>query len=512
MLYLKEFFILLIASTICSAISDTEKNIRVIASSLSMFDKELAAQWKGMTRDCVGRIACRELYGKMKGDMVIVANGLKAGARVVKGVKTISEKSLEVLEVMLQIGGNFHPYIAAVSSVASLIGVFGKDPGLDNVIELLKGGFSNLEKRFDQLENKFVDLEALIIKQHQTTRLYSSMNALIRVRSRVLDYFSSPSPERIEDLIDYFSALYDAIISIKKAFEGALGAPELCKSLIKVTKVDRGKVMRWLVDLFRRMIQGVSDYVLIAKLKDRPDLSTITTEMTGRLDKVMTRIDNCDKEIENIKWLEQWQVDLGIVLGKVQLGRRKQVYTLARTIYDKLSKKYYWRDWLVVVYRKIGKYKLGTTKKQYVRTIKHRARRRKIPDNWPWGRYIPDNWHTYNWKKRYSIHVASIPKKNPVGYITRRPPYDAKLKFKIGDSAKRICDDLGHNCRIRSRRSCPYPIFGAFRVGVEHAVIAPSNRKFLKKIKLNMCKKKKSWWGKTRTKCYDYKYWIFVLG
>jgi len=122
----------------------------------------------------------------------------------------------------------------------------------------------------------------------------------------------------------------------------------LCDTMTFLTSVDRRKVMDIVLDLFGRLVRGTSDVVLIAKLSDRPDFLRIKTDMNKWLNEASTCIDDCDKAISTKLWMTQYKKDLG------RVAVHKSASKYAQNILNELSKKYYWRNWFVVVYEKMS--------------------------------------------------------------------------------------------------------------------------------------------------------------
>ena len=148
------------------------------------------------------------------------------------------------------------------------------------------------------------------------------------------------------------------------------------------------------------------------------------------------------------------------------LGKAEE---LADSLYDRLRKKYYWRDWLVVVYSDVfgSKYHWRLTCNRNTTTLdlKH-------------------------WKERYNIIIASVPSdKRPVPFtsdkwirtcVPRTSRYNDNY-FK----AKYVYDTYmpgdAKNCKyeIVGVVKRPYPTYSqSDREKHKVAVRAPENRKF----------------------------------
>jgi len=281
-------------------------------------------------------------------DLIIdtLADGLSAGVQITdaltKGFEMLDSKKAGFIKVAA-IAGKAYLVFGALESFVSLKDMFVKpeeDQKLDQIIQLLTEGFKQIEKRFDSLASKLSDIEKIIKIEHIWPRLSPVLHGLDIVNQLVHKYYQSQILVRKEDLINRWDGAYEHFIVLRNEFTEY----GLCDTMTDLTNVNRRKVMNVALDLYGRLIRGASNVFLIAKLRNRIDLSQIKKDMDDWLDQVSTSIDDCDKQITTRRWQRQWRVDL----HKVDDQGRANDY--AQNIFRKLSKKYYWRIWFVVVY------------------------------------------------------------------------------------------------------------------------------------------------------------------
>ena len=89
------------------------------------------------------------------------------------------------------------------------------------------------------------------------------------------------------------------------------------------SKVDRKKVLDVNMDMYSRMIRGVLDLVLIAKLMDKVDYTHIQAKYAAELERIGKDIEECDKNIESEEWLGRWKDDAELALGDTGIGKRR---------------------------------------------------------------------------------------------------------------------------------------------------------------------------------------------
>jgi len=283
-----------------------------------------------------------------------LADGLSAGLQITealeKGFTTLKtlDSTLSFAMQAAEMAEQASMVFGALSAFVSLKDMFVKsaeEQKLDHIIQMLTDGFKQINQRFDGLAHKLSDIEKVIKTEHVWTRISPVLQGLDIVNQYVSNYFDFPSDIRKQELLDQYNDAYEDVIVLRNE----ITVYALCDTMTDLTSVDRRKVMHIVLDLFGRLVRGTSDVVLIAKLSDRSDFSRIETDMKKWLNEASTSIDDCDEAITTKLWMKQWKIDL----GRVDVHKRASKY--AQNILNELSKKYYWRNWFVVVYEKMSK-------------------------------------------------------------------------------------------------------------------------------------------------------------
>jgi len=359
-----------------------------------------------------------KLSSKVDNQMVdTLADGLSAGLQITDaldtGFKTLKklDSTLKFASKAAEIAEKASMVFGAFSAFVSLKDMFVKsavEQKLDHIIQMLTEGFKQINQRFDGLAHKLSDIEKVIKTEHVWTRLSPVLQGLDIVNQYVSNYFDFPSDIRKQELLDQYNEAYEDVIVLRNE----ITVYALCNTMIDLTSVDRRKVMDIVLDLFGRLVRGTSDVVLIAKLSDRPDFLRIKTDMNKWLNEASTCIDDCDKAITTKLWMTQWKKDL----GRVAVYKSASKY--AQNILNKLSKKYYWRKWFVVVYEK-----MSTWVNHYVRycgTSIYKDRFRVIVSSSPGNKAEKHNDLFLSYKKR--MMKARTPTSNHARRIWNKLP------------------------------------------------------------------------------------------
>jgi len=207
--------------------------------------------------------------------------------------------------------------------------------------------------------------------------------------------------------------------------------------------------------------------MLIVKTLKKKSAEQDEKDLTKMLKDTLDIIQACDAKIKSSGWLKQWRSDLDSVIGDIAAGKEKQ---LADNINNKLTAKYPWRDWLVVVYTDV-----------------------KGPEEHYRGYCWVDSGYTVNkmhWKDRYNILVSSI------SHETASRKYSGvKTGYKSGVYWAR---DLYDKFPSSVKTACTYPLKGVVTYKAKLEIRAPENRK--------------GYWGKVYGHDHHYYWRVFVLG
>ena len=270
-----------------------------------------------------------------------LAEGLGGGEGLLNGISGLLSGTSRIGKALNKIA----PFFGAFSAIAGIVGFYG-DSGevqrLDQVIEMLNEGFKGMNERFDRFETRVDQLEAVLKEESFWTRLNDKILDLVSVEDRVKDYFNGLSPanraaalQRLDD--DEYDKTYDAVSALHAYFGNSLPTRSICESVIDFSAVNRSKVMQISVDLYSRLLSGARNKVLISELRNYADKEEIKQKMIRWMTEVGQRIDACDADIRESRWIGQWKKDLlNEILSKdipsMQGGRFHNLKVLMDTV------------------------------------------------------------------------------------------------------------------------------------------------------------------------------------
>jgi len=432
-----------------------------IAEILRRVDSNYPTKWIRGLRLCTG--GCKQEYNKMVKHVEKVALGLEAGDKIF-GMASKASKGEGVKEVVPFLE-RAAPYLGALAPLVGIIGTFGESEEMQRlnfVVELISEGFNHMNLRFDEIKLQMEELQNVVELAHIETRLFDHVQTLSNVQKDVDGYLKAVEDKDWDGIKDFKDILVaeerDLRKSIRTVFNVFLGegTPELCPKLALLKKGDRQKVMGVVIPLYTRLIQGVSDYFLIRSLRNKGSSSSRAI-YKKQIKDTHEHIYYCDQEMESALWLTYWKSDLQEAMSPYSKGG--SVNGLADKIKNKLSKKYFWLDWLVAVY---GDIYGGDNHWSGV------CNRGGAP-------YYYQHLH---WNKRYNIVVRSVD--------SGKSTYAYKLRVNFPDYLN-DAEDLFYRMPEYIIKGCTYPVRGVVRRKVVLALRTPRRRTYHHYIWVKRC-------------------------
>jgi len=456
-----------------------------IASIMGRVNKNYEARWNQGVNTCTG--ACDQKYDTLAGDMELVALGLEAGETILDTLGSGIGKQWKKVAGLMQ---KFAPFLGAMGPIVGIIGSFGDSEEMQRlnfVVDMLSEGFQHINNRFNGIELRLGEMKRLIQEQHIVTRTFDDIHYMINTNTKIRDYLEAVRAKdfhyaTIEKrvILGMKRNLFDAVETLVNVFIGR-GTPQLCMTMIKVLAGDIQQVMDNVLPLYSRLIQGVSDYLLILGFEhQKRGMDRSKRRYLRKLKQVHSYIDRCNRAYESRLWLDYWQKDLTSVRKHHPKNQERQ---LADKIYVRLSAKYNWRHWLVAVYRDI----YGSN------------------NHWRMVCTGAHTWQQLHWAKKYNIMVTSV--------SPRKSSLASKLRISFPKVFHPSAKSLWLNIERRIR-TCTYPISAVVVDHIPIALQAPSRRSYYQKFTIKRCHWVTGgwWWAGAVKICKSFKFQAFVMG
>ncbi|XP_063447977.1 uncharacterized protein LOC134727526 [Mytilus trossulus] len=275
--------------------------------------------------------------------------GLETG----KGIAEMLE-NIEFDKFLSKIGKSVGGYLGAIGPfIGFIIALF---PSESKELAYMKEMMKAIDRRFDRMDRRFDNIEQMI-KWSVVKISFGQIEQKIKAMTREFEYLYSVPPAAVENRrklyisnydSDYQNSgtkLYQSIVNKQGTFQEDLGT-----SVMRFTKNDRKKTQVFLLGVMQLLLQAVKielSYLFAKIYTDNGNF--MTSQWINRIQEVRTRFEHIDVECINI-YFSQSSKDIDEYSAKNYGKPNKQ---FANELYNLLSGKYYWRDWIVVSYNPI---------------------------------------------------------------------------------------------------------------------------------------------------------------
>ncbi|XP_062589138.1 uncharacterized protein LOC134250812 [Saccostrea cucullata] len=261
------------------------------------------------------------------------------------------------LNVVKNVAKDVAPFFNIFSSVVKLIFGISSTPTDSLELKLLRNLSDTINRRFDQVDAEFSDVTRLI---HWTTSqtVYSDLEAKIHVVSeqftRIFQVPQSGYNEQKNlflhsyetDYLDSGSKLFAAFM-----FDNGLISKGLIRPAMKYTENDRGKMRTFMIGILKLLLVSAKLEIGYLTLKGYDNVIPFYTQQwNNRIGQVQNKMQMVDLELENIYYSQSLQDIDRFTLDNVNVDYANFNIYISNRLYDKLSTKYFWRDWLVIVH------------------------------------------------------------------------------------------------------------------------------------------------------------------
>ena len=248
--------------------------------------------------------------------------------------------------------------IPGVSAVVSFLGFVLSFFGTNESHELaeIKRLLKEVSTRLDSVEIHLQDIQRNIkwtqIKS-QFARIEQEINTNFVYLQNIYSHPLSVKNAEKDIFMNVFRTtcwtcsmdLYHGIMGADCALTG-----DLFQIAMKSFNYDRKRTQHFMIGILQLLIKGVTIELSYMKLKYGDDLYNIhKIDWVNQMANVINRMKTIDQTLQD-KYHEQASIDIDKLSAEQHSLSNDKFSTI---LYDFLRDKYYWRDWLVIVYRPI---------------------------------------------------------------------------------------------------------------------------------------------------------------
>lgn len=255
--------------------------------------------------------------------------------------------------VVKDVANTVAPFLNAFTSVVKLI--FGIHTSSTQSPELiiLRNLSESINCRFDQVDLQFTDVKHLI-DWTAVQVAYGTYERNIRAVSDHLNYtFLVPASSMNQQLqifaINYENGYDGSGSKLFTAFmqDHGIISQGLLRPAMNYTRNDRGKMRTFMLGILKLLMMAAKVELAYLGVKDYDSLVPFYIHQWQiRIEKVQEKMKAIDLELKNVYHPQSLKDIDRFAMNSKYL--RLSNYNFSRNLYQELSTKYFWRDWLVI--------------------------------------------------------------------------------------------------------------------------------------------------------------------
>ncbi|XP_061175964.1 uncharacterized protein LOC133184912 [Saccostrea echinata] len=262
---------------------------------------------------------------------------------------------VKVLAKFTKVMGSIAPFLAAIGPLMDIITLFlpkQEDPTLT----FLKEQFSRVDSNFRNMERLFGEVTNLI-KSKALKAQFSGIEQNVNALSYRLHMLMTAPKDAVKGqrsrFINAFRVSYQS--AAKKIYNGIMTKQSFTDNIpqeaMAYTNYDRKKmqtVMAGCVGLLMTAVKVNLAYLELSNKKASYKMEKVVWEK--HIKEVLQKVKAVDKQVTDA-WESQKLKDLEGLSAQYKDDSHDQ---FAKRLFKFYSKKYYWRDWVVIVYNKMA--------------------------------------------------------------------------------------------------------------------------------------------------------------
>lgn len=278
----------------------------------------------------------------------LINSGINAGVEL---AQAIADKNFD--NTMGRLLTKVSPYLGMVGPIVSLLGGLTSLRSESTELRYMRRMLSTIENRFDRIEVRLTAIARQIDWSRTRTQLYPYERRILSLQTELQRLYNSRSNEDFSfynhsfvreyenDYQQSTQLLYEHIVSANFVF-----SDNILEAAIEGTNYDRRGVQEFMLGLTRLILLGSQIELTYYKLKLPSSLWRLKQEWMNKFQNMRRAMIEADEEIVS-KFKD---VSTNDARSIIRNNKGKSNWRVAELVYAHLTDKFYWRNWLVVVY------------------------------------------------------------------------------------------------------------------------------------------------------------------
>lgn len=245
------------------------------------------------------------------------------------------------------------PFLKAYNSVTRLILGIQSSSSETHELQYLRNMSEGINRRFDQVDSQFTNVKKLInwsavqvsygILERNIHTVSSQFNRIFQVPE------SGVNEQRKLFITSYESGYRDSGTNLFTAFMQDHGviSQGLLRPAMEYTRNDRRKMRTFMLGILNLLLMAAKvEIAYLGAVDDNVVVPFYIHDWEIRIEQVKEKMIKTDIDLKNA-YFAQSNSDIDR-FSQINTNLRLSNQDFSRNLYEELSTKYYWRDWLVV--------------------------------------------------------------------------------------------------------------------------------------------------------------------
>ncbi|XP_062567421.1 uncharacterized protein LOC134229670 [Saccostrea cucullata] len=281
----------------------------------------------------------------------IVDNGITAGTEL---AQAIGDKKFA--STMGKLATRVGPYLGMVGPA---IGIIAAIAGLQQdsaELQFMRNMLSQIDNRFDKVDQKLDDI-ARRMDWNRARVQFFTFEKKINAMKLELEKLYNASGDGFTSFRDTFVTVYECVYENSAQLlyshivsHGSTFSSNVLTEAVRANQHDRRDMQAFMLGLTKVILMGSQVEMAYYKIKHPNSLKGHEQKWTGQINEMRKAMEKVDRDLtNNFK-------DVAINDAKTILtnNRGASKSDAAKKVYDKLTTKFYWRNWFVAVYNDIA--------------------------------------------------------------------------------------------------------------------------------------------------------------
>ncbi|XP_052092943.1 uncharacterized protein LOC127729024 [Mytilus californianus] len=297
------------------------------------------------------------LAGDVKQKRSSTTDHISSGLNAAKDIASVISNSTAFATGLVRIADKVAPFLGVVAPFISFVfGFIPKGPSAE--LLAIRNLHKDIDTRFDQVDRKFSDVKQLINWSSVKVQFSSIEQKINAVYRKYREMYQAPTNalagEKQLFISNYESdfqnsgiKLYDGVLNVGRVFGDGLLVP-----CMTYTKYDRRKCSEFSSGILNLLLKSAELELAYLQLKGlSSNVDYHAKQWKTRIDQVRSAMSHADRTIAS-KYHDQSNAEIDRY-ALDHPGDKMNNHDWANNMYNSLSRKYYWRDWMVISYKDV---------------------------------------------------------------------------------------------------------------------------------------------------------------